>query len=371
MELFRAAQGRGSDWRRACLACIDGLADLPAATNLGFVYASDPLAEALDLIVARLVEATGVRDWVGTGGAGVCGTGQEYMGSGALVVLVASLPEASFKVFDGLRDRPIDPDWQPAGRGSHGLHFGVVHGDPRYGGAAETVARLSASSKAFLVGGLSSAKGSPLQIAGLPTEGGVSGVLMSAEVPLITGLSQGCTPIGPVHEVTASQGCWVLAIDGRPALAVLEEEVGEILARRPQRIGGYIHAAVPLPGSDRADYLVRPLLAIDARRRSIALGIDLRRGEPLFFVKRDGAAAQADLRRMLADLCARAQGRPIRGALYHTCIARGEHMFGPDSAELKTIEASLGPVPLAGVFTDGEIYHDRLYGYTGVLTLFL
>jgi small ligand-binding sensory domain FIST len=126
-----------------------------------------------------------------------------------------------------------------------------------------------------------------------------------------------------------------------------------------------------LPGSDRADYLVRPLLAIDARRRSIALAADLRRGDRLFFVKRDGAAAQADLRRMLRDLRARADGRPIRGALYHTCVARGAQMFGPDSAELKMIERALGPVPLAGFFTNGEIFHDRLYGYTGVLTLFL
>jgi small ligand-binding sensory domain FIST len=74
---------------------------------------------------------------------------------------------------------------------------------------------------------------------------------------------------------------------------------------------------------------------------------------------------------MLDDLAARAAGRPIRGALYHTCVARGVHMFGPDSAELRMIEAALGPIPLAGFFTNGEIYRDRLYAYTGVLTLFL
>jgi small ligand-binding sensory domain FIST len=372
MEVFRAAQGRGTDWHRACRACIRGLADLPAGANLGFVYASDPLAEALDLIVARLAEATGVRDWVGTGGAGVCGTGEEYMGSGAIVALVGSLPAGSFRLFDGPRDGRADldrglADWAQRG----GRHFGVVHGDPRHGGAAETVARLSDATDAFLVGGLTSAHGSPLQIAGRPTEGGVSGVLMTAEVPLITGLSQGCTPIGPVHEVSASQGPWVLAIDGRPAVAVLEDEVGEVLARNPERIDGYIHAAMPLPGSDRAHYVVRPLLAIDARRGIIGLGAELRRGDPLLFVKRDGSAAQTDLRRMLADLDARLDGRRIRGALYHTCVARGARMFGPDSAELKTIEAALGPVPLAGFFTNGEIYRDRLYGYTGVLTLFL
>lgn len=373
MEVFRAAEGRGADWHRACQACIRGLADLPATANLGFVYASDPLADALDLIGARLAEATGIRAWVGTGGAAVCGTGREYADGGALVALVVSLPERSFCLFDGLRDdASLDFDRRVAAWAQQGAtSFGVVHGDPRHAGTAGTVARLSEGSGAFLVGGLTSAHGSPLQLAGRPTEGGVSGVLMSADVPLMTGLSQGCTPIGPVHEVTASQGPWVLTIDGRPAVAVLEEEIGEVLARTPQRIVGYIHAARPLAGFDRADYVVRPLLAIDTRRGIIAVGDDLRRGDPLRFVKRDGSAAQADLRRMLDDLGARAKGRPIRGALYHTCVARGRHMFGPDSAELKMIEATLGPVPLAGFFTNGEIYRDRLYGYTGVLTLFL
>jgi len=35
------------------------------------------------------------------------------------------------------------------------------------------------------------------------------------------------------------------------------------------------------------------------------------------------------------------------------------------------IQSALGDVPLAGFFGNGEISHNRLYGYTGVLTLFL
>jgi small ligand-binding sensory domain FIST len=372
MEPFRAASGRGMDWHRACDECIADLAALPPDANLGFVYVSDPLADALDLIGARLAAATGIRDWVGTGGAKVCASGQEHDDGGAIVALAARLPAGSFRLVDGLRHDRLDLMSQLAAPlAPDGVGFGVVHGDPRHGGVAETIAEISARSGAFLVGGLSSARGAPLQLAGRPSEGGVSGVLMAPEVPLITGLSQGCTPIGPVHKVTASQGPWVVALDGAPALQVLEREVGEVLARNPERIGGYIHAARPEPGSDRADYTVRPLLSIDARRKIIAVGDDLRRGDPLRFVKRDGTAAQADLRRMLDDLAARAAGRPIRGALYHTCVARGVHMFGPDSAELRMIEAALGPIPLAGFFTNGEIYRDRLYAYTGVLTLFL
>ena len=38
---------------------------------------------------------------------------------------------------------------------------------------------------------------------------------------------------------------------------------------------------------------------------------------------------------------------------------------------VEKFEAALGPVPLAGFFTNGEIFRNRLYSYTGVLTLFL
>ena len=63
--------------------------------------------------------------------------------------------------------------------------------------------------------------------------------------------------------------------------------------------------------------------------------------------------------------------KPIRGGLYYTCLARGPNQFGDDSEELKLIEEELGDFPLVGFFGNGEISHDRLYGYTGVLTLFL
>ena len=45
-------------------------------------------------------------------------------------------------------------------------------------------------------------------------------------------------------------------------------------------------------------------------------------------------------------------------------------MFGPDSEELKQIAGELGEFPLVGFYANGEISHNRLYGYTGVLALF-
>ena len=62
---------------------------------------------------------------------------------------------------------------------------------------------------------------------------------------------------------------------------------------------------------------------------------------------------------------------PPRGGVYYSCLGRGENLFGGDSRELRAIRNELGNFPLVGFFANGEISHNRLYGYTGVLTLFL
>ena len=87
------------------------------------------------------------------------------------------------------------------------------------------------------------------------------------------------------------------------------------------------------------------------------------------FVRRDGNAAAQDLDRMLNGVVARAGGSP-RAALYYSCVARGPNLFGKNSEELKAVQTALGSdVPLVGFFANGEISRNRLYGYTGVLTI--
>ncbi len=57
--------------------------------------------------------------------------------------------------------------------------------------------------------------------------------------------------------------------------------------------------------------------------------------------------------------------------VYLTCLGRGPNVFGARSADLAAIQGELGEVPLVGFFCNGEISHNRVYGYTGVLPLFL
>jgi small ligand-binding sensory domain FIST len=52
-------------------------------------------------------------------------------------------------------------------------------------------------------------------------------------------------------------------------------------------------------------------------------------------------------------------------------MGRGRHLFGENTEELKMISEVFGDIPLVGFYANGEIAGQQLYGYTGVLTLFL
>ena len=62
--------------------------------------------------------------------------------------------------------------------------------------------------------------------------------------------------------------------------------------------------------------------------------------------------------------------RRVAGAIYVSCAGRGGPHFGGPSAELQIVRRALGDVPLVGFFAGGEIAHQHVYGYTGVLTVF-
>jgi small ligand-binding sensory domain FIST len=371
MERFSLGHAGGADWRQALAACLEQIAPLSPSASLGFLYLSHHFAAAAPEIRDRLCAATGIERWVGTSGVGVCATGREYFDEPAMALLAADFPERCLRLFD-VGERGIDRflEANRAWLEATPSCFGVVHGDPRSAEAPRLVPRFAEATNAYLVGGLTSSEGAFPQFAGGLASGVVSGVLFSDEVAVATGLTQGCSPLGPQHQVTECEHNVAITLDRRPALEVLKEDVGELLARDLGRIGGYVYAAFPVEGSDRADYLVRSLVGLDLDQGLVAVGDALEEGQRLMFCRRDRDTARHDLERMLSDLKRRAGGAP-RGALYCSCVARGPNMFGPDSGELRTIQAALGEVPLVGFFGNGEFSHDRLYTYTGVLALFL
>ena len=368
MPDFRYGHAAAPDWKQAAEACITQLGRGPA--SLGFLYVTDLLADHLGDILSLFRSRTGIPHWVGTVGIGVCATGREYLDEAAIAAMAGDFEPDTFRVFSGVASAS-DVDNVALKCGGTTPNFAIVHADPYNRHLPELVGRLAGKVESgFLVGGLTSSRRQNLQVADGVVEGGLSGVSFADSVTVATRLTQGCSPLGPKHVVTASQHNVIIQLDGRAALDVFKEDIGETLARDLNRIGGHVFAGLPIPGSDTGDYLVRNLVGIDPANRLIAIGELLQPGASVVFCKRDTKTAHEDMSRMLESIRKGMYGRP-RGGVYYTCIGRGASLFGPNSEELTLIRQSLGDIPLVGFFCNGEISHNRLYGYTGVLTLFV
>ena len=371
MTDFKFAHAAADDWEEAAKACVDGLGKVPPTAGLGFVYATDTLVEDLASIVSHLKQNTGIEDWVGCVGMGICAGTSEYFDRPALAAMVATIPGEAYRVFSspGEGEGPVaagDRAWIERAAPP----FGIVHADPTNAQTPGLIDGLALATSGFLVGGLTSSRGAHAQVAGHITDGGISGVLFAPEVEVATGLSQGCTPLAESHIVSDCIDEVIIGLDGERALDVLKRDVGELLARDLNRVAGYVHVAFPIAGSDTADYVVRNLVGIDSARGWLAVGGRPEAGDRILFVRRDPKSARLDLARMLRGLKGRLSGAP-RGGVYFSCIARGPNMFGAPGAEMSLIHDAFGDIPIVGFYCAGEISNNRLYGYTGVLALFL
>lgn len=387
-----------------------------SAPPLGLLYITDHYAaDAAELLVYLSGELPEVSDWAGTTGVGIAASGVEYFDEPALAVMLCDLSPEQYRVFSGVA--PISP----SGRGELGFvaHTALLHADPTSPDLAELVADMAdRTTSRYVFGGLPSARGAAVQFAlharapgsgqwsgGGVFQGGLSGVAFDASVPLLSRLTQGAQPVAAAHTVTASDGHVVIALDGEPALDVLLRERQIDLSEPAQAVPRLRDTLVGLswPSHDATprrrqelgeDVLVRHLIGLDPARQAVAVAHEAPVGTRLAFCTRNAQAARADLVRVCTELREAlepehaeppsgglsaddpapqhtAASRRITGAIYVSCTGRGGPHFGAPSAELQIVKRALGDVPLVGFFAAGEIAHHRLYGYTGVLTVFV
>ncbi|MDB4172999.1 FIST C-terminal domain-containing protein [bacterium] len=380
MTQIQIAHAAHDDWNQAAQECCDALSKTsatgPNQATLGLVYVTDYLADDLKNIISHLTDQTGISQWVGTVGMGICAGSSEFFDRPALAVMTMSLDEQDYKIIHTINDEqePLPAAMQEWITKTTPL-LGIVHGDGNNPNILHLVEEFASASGCFLVGGLTASRQTSYQIAGSLEEGGLtggglSGVLFAPSVEVATGLSQGCSPIGESHIVSDCVDNVIVGIDGRGALDVFKEDIGDVLARDLNRVAGYIHAAFPIEGSDTGDYLVRNLVGIDPEQGWLAVGGEIKPGERILFVRRDPQSAEEDFVSMLTKLKKRLPGDP-KGGVYYSCIARGPNMFGTEGREAGIIHDILGDFPLIGFYANGEISNNRLYGYTGVIALFM
>jgi len=388
MPAFRCGHAAHPDWRMALTMAASQLdAEGPATTpTLGWCYITDAYVPHAEALLAALQSRWPSAHWVGCVGIGVAASGVEYFDEPALVLMLSDLDPTRFEVFSGAH--PL----------SRVVPFAAqVHADPETPDLAELIGEMSArTASGYLFGGLGASRTGSVHLADGVWRGGLSGVAFSAEVPLISRVTQGCQPIGPARQVTAAERQVLLELDGEPALPLLLSDLGigdldnprAALPRLRATLVGLSDPLDPLVGRGGqfgTDTRVRHLVGLDPGRRAVAIADTLRTGMRVAFCQRDAAAARRDLVRICSEIreelaepravTAGAGNEPpaerrALGAIYVSCSGRGGPHFGGPSAELQIVRHALGDVPLAGFFAGGEIARHHLYGYTGVLTVF-
>ena len=398
MSPFLHAHATHPDWRFA-LGLVAAQLDAqrvarPGITpTLGWVYFTDHFAAQASALLDEVQRRwPGVR-WVGGVGVGVAASGVEYFDEPGLVLMLADLPRERFRVFSGT---------QPLG--GFAAHTAQVHADPSTPDLPALLRDLAdRTTTGYLFGGLASSRTRTVQVADAVLEGGLSGVAFDAEVAIVSRVTQGCQPVGPMRRITASSGNAIETLDDKPALDCLLEDLGlpgrdprEALPKIRQTLVGLSDpaersdAGPARRGAFGPDTRVRHLVGLDSARRGIAIADIADAGLQLAFCQRHTAAARRDLVRICAEIreevepemtlpavvpadaqeAASSPGRGIAGAIYVSCAGRGGPHFGAPSAELAIVQHALGEVPLVGFFAGGEIARHHLYGYTGVLTVF-
>lgn len=205
---------------------------------------------------------------------------------------------------------------------------------------------------------------------------GAVGVLIGGPVQVSTVVSQGCRPIGPTMAVTRTEENLLLELAGQPALARLEEIVGELDEEDRELVAAGLQIGLAMneyaEQHERGDFLIRGVVGIDTEREAVAIGDVVELGRTVRFQVRDAETADEDLHTLLDAHCA--QLGQIEGALLFTCNGRGSAMFGSADHDALAVRDTLGPVGVAGFFAAGEIGpvggHNHVHGFTASVLVF-
>jgi len=400
---FASAAASGADWREAAKAVLEKLESIQTegkAFNLGFIYITDKLSDDAESILNLFKSVLGIEHWVGANGVGICAPGESFIDEPAISAMIGQFDEDAFCTFPADSGEMVET--LGAWKREHDPMLVIAHGDPMAKeDPAITIQSLNNTIPGFMVGGLSSSRNTQVQIADEIQEDGVSGVVFESSIAVSTILSQGCEPIGDVHTITRSDEHTILELDDEKAVGVFERNIRDVALRKvgsdpdeilvdeldiesvedmPQEFHGLLkgdfHVAFPVSESDQNDYLVRNIMGLDPDEGSITVAQYLSNGERVMFVHRDENTVRKDLSESLVKLRKRATDSSghfePKGALYISCAGRAQAEFEDNAeSEMTLIRDIIGDVPLVGLYAGGEISNARLYGYTGILTLFL
>jgi small ligand-binding sensory domain FIST len=363
--------------RAAEIATRQAVGRLPGRPDLACVFACGPEPAEVAGALERAAALSGARTTVGCSAAGVIGGGRGVELTSAVSVWAAELPDARLRSFHlevlrtsesiAVMGMPVrQPDDVAALLLADPYSFPV---DGFVEQANDALPGLPISGG--LASGLRGAGSTRLIVDGRVRDRGAVGVLFGGAVRGTPLVSQGCRPVGPVMTVTAAEGNVLLGLAGRPAVEKLEEVVAGLPPEEQALVTTGLHLGIAMDEyvdeHGTGDFLVRGVAGVEQDRGGLVVGDVVEVGRTVQFQVRDAAAAEADLKAVLAPADAADAAGPA-GALLFSCTGRGAGLFGSADHDVLAVRAGLGTDSVAGFFAAGEIGpvggRNHLHGFT-------
>ena len=363
-----------------------------ATPDLLMAFATHHHGPALEELGPALARATGARVVAGCTAESVIAGSREVEGSPGLALWAATLPGTEVRPFEitahaGSDGEPVFSRLPSVGDAERACL--VLTADPFTFPVDAFLTRLNDELPGVpAIGGMASGAMGPGQTFFFSAEGvrdgGCHGLVLEGELELHPVVSQGCRPVGKPWVITECERNAIKKLGGKPAVEVLMETLNELWkvepALRERQSMPFIGLAIDATRTrfHRGDFLVRGIMALNQRDRSVVVADFVRRGQTVQLLVRDAASAGEDLQALVSahglSTPSAAAGAAC-GALLFSCNGRGQRMFGKPDHDASCVRTTLGAdVPLAGFFAAGEIGpvggRNFLHGFTASLALF-
>jgi small ligand-binding sensory domain FIST len=351
------------------------------------LFVSHHHEDHFERIAAEVCDRIGTERLLGCSGESIVATGRELEETPAVSLWLAHLP--------GVNVTPMHLMFQQTPEGAtvvgwpddlpepwpHGAAM-LMLGEPFSFPADFLLERLNEDRPSVpVIGGMASGASGPGQnrlfLGRQSLSEGAVAVLLSGRLHIRAVVSQGCRPIGTPFVVTKAERNVIEQLGGKPSLARLKE-IFETLPAREQRLvqqGLHVGRVVSeyQDHFEAGDFLVRNVVGADSDTGAIAIADYVRPGQTVQFHIRDEETASHDLRQLLSRVKSDQDFSPD-GALLFTCNGRGTRMFSQPDHDAQSVKETLGDIPLAGFFAQGELGpvggKNFVHGFTASLALF-
>lgn len=343
------------------------------APDLVVAFASHLLAEDYEEIPSVVTEALSPRVLLGTTGAGVIGTGREAEHRPALSLAGGLLPSVNLAPFRltaaDLTELDISPrKWSEflGAPADEDLRF-LLFAHPFTIQADELVTALDqAFPRGRVVGGLSSGGGSPdtmaLFMGNHSYPEGVVGVALWGDIEFDVIVAQGCRPVGPNLRVTRAFGPDIFELDGEPALSRVMGILGALPEEDRQLARHSLFVGVAMEAHEKegergydGGYLIRNIVGADPGSNVLRVGHMFHEGQTIRLQLRDAETARGELTSLLERYKPSAPSPSGAAAFLFSCTGRGVNLYGQEGHDSRLLLDSVGSMPLAGFFCNGEI----------------